>query len=107
MNTASIRQTIGAILSTVTTTANAVTSTLNTVEVGITMLDRYTKTASDHQRKTINAQNVTFDEQLAISTAQEITLMQQDVLEFCKQSPDHSKMFQTNYDRVMAAISAA
>ena len=99
--------TIGSIFGAVSASAGAVTSLFTTATDSVSMLDRYVKDASIRQRKNSAADAVTFDEDLAVRTAKEISNLQLDVIKFCSESEQHKELYTDAYAKVIAAIKAA
>lgn len=85
------RLTLGSILSTVNTTANTVTSTLDAVSSGIGMLNAYIDNAAAHQKARIAVDNEDFIESLVREKAQERTESTLRVQKYINQSQEHAK----------------
>lgn len=105
MATATARMTLGSLFATVGTAANAVTSTLNTTVDAISMLDRYVSDARERQTMRSAVEKLDFTQRLAEEKATEMSERQLQVLEFCAQSADHKRMFETNYDRIIGVLN--
>ena len=88
------RLTLGSILSTVNTTANTVTSTLDAVSSGIGMLNAYIDNAASHQKARIAVDNEDFIESLVREKAQERTESTLRVQKYINQSQEHAKAYQ-------------
>ena len=92
------RLTLGSILSTVNTTANTVTSTLDAVSSGIGMLNAYIDNAASHQKARIAVDNEDFIESLVREKAQERTESTLRVQKYINQSQEHAKAYQEAYE---------
>ena len=92
------RLTLGSILSTVNTTANTVTSTLDAVSSGIGMLNAYIDNAAQHQKARIAIDNEDFIESLIREKSQERTESTLRVQKYISQSPEHAKAYQEAYE---------
>lgn len=101
------RMTVGALLGTVTTTANAVTGTVNGIAKGVGMFDTWIDQLATEQRiraighkeraKTMIAQD------LAMEEAERIVSIE----EFCSKSPSHLSHFQTAHSKYEALLKDA
>lgn len=105
MSTANTRMTIGALLGAVTTSANAVTQTLNLITDGIDMAQNTVSTAKANQLfrnkvDVINYQN-NYIEQAAIQRAQQ----KMQIQEFRKKSSDNATAFDTSLAEIQSALN--
>lgn len=96
------RMTLGAIFGTVGTAAGAVSSTLDTIVGGVSMLDSYVKDASIRQQKRSTIEMSEFADQLLDEAAQLQALRRTQADAFCAQSVTHK----TYYDEAHAKLTA-
>ena len=102
---ASAKLTLGSIFGTINDTANAVSSLVNTTTRGIGMLDAFVTKAANEQRKQHIADDAKFEETLLREFAQEQAEADLKVVEFCKKSADHERLYQKSYDRLNSLLN--
>lgn len=100
----SSRLTFGAMLSTVTTTANTVTATLEAVNQGVGMLTSYVGNAAEHQKLRQLADNETFVEELIREKSFEETQSTLRVSKFISQSDEHHSAYEKAYNKFNAIL---
>ena len=93
----STRLTLGAILNTVSTTANTVTNSLDVVNKSVGMLTAFVDNAADNQKSRIAADRKIFLRSLIIEKTTEVANMNLKAEVFMKQSADHKQHFETAY----------
>ena len=106
MASATTRLTIGALLGMVGTVANTVTQAVETVGVGVSMLDKFASDAQERQEVRSIVDMDDFENVIREEKAAEQAQRQLEVLKFCNQSEDHSRIYQANYDRIGSLLSA-
>lgn len=106
MANASARLTVGALLGAVTTAANTITTSLDTITDGVGMINTFVNDAATKQsiRSVVDMEG--FESALQEEKSQEMTARQLSVLQFCNQSPDHARLYQANYDRIGQILTA-
>lgn len=105
MSVANTRMTIGAVLATVATTANTVTSTFDAVNKAIGMGNTAVSAAASRQKLRVAIDEHTYKTTLIREKAQEETEAKLKVVEFCAQSADHAELFKSSFDELMAVIA--
>lgn len=105
MSVANTRMTLGAVLGTIATTANTVTSTFDAVNKAIGMGNTAVSAAASRQKLRVSVDEHTYKTTLIREKAQEETEAKLKVLEFCAQSSDHADLYQSSFDDLMAVIS--
>lgn len=96
---ASSRLTLGAILQTVSTTANTVTATLDAANKGVGILTAFVDKASTEQRIRHIADKEVFIENLVQEKAEERAVANIKIKKFIDQSPDHHKHYSAAYEK--------
>ena len=94
---ATTRLTLGSILGTVNTTANTVTSIVDVVGSGVSMLTRYVSDAATEQEKRSLINMAKLDEHLIREAAQSEALADLDVQAFRSKSETHDALYTSNY----------
>lgn len=92
------RLTFGAVLGTVQTTANTITSSLDVINSGVSMLTTYVSGAAENQRIRAIADKESFLENLTREKAYEEAASTLKVAKFCQQSADHLKFYTEAYE---------
>lgn len=100
----SSRLTFGAILSTVTTTANTVTATLDAANKGVGILTAFVDKASSEQKLRHVADNEVFIENLIQEKSEERAIANIKVEKFIAQSPEHRKHYQGAYEKFTSLL---
>lgn len=93
----STRLTIGALLNTVSTTANTVTNTLDVVNKSVGMLTAFVDNASENQKSRIAADRKIFLRSLINEKSTEVAHMNLKAEVFMRQSADHKAHFESAY----------
>lgn len=91
------RLTFGAVLSTIQTSANTVTATLDAANQGVGMLTAYVSEAASNQRVRQIADREVFLENLIREKAEERSAANIKVQKFCAQSSDHKSFYEASY----------
>ena len=104
--TATARMTFGALLGTVATTANAVTSVVNTGVEGVSMLDRFVKKHATQQKIDHAADMADYAWRVGMQKAQELATLKQEVRAFCDKSEQHAADYAESFNSIMEAIKA-
>lgn len=94
---ANSRMTLGAVLGTVTTAANTLSSTFDAANKGIGMLNTFVSDAADNQRLRSIANKERFTEQLIEDMAMEDTVRALKIDDFVSQSTQHKSHFEERY----------
>lgn len=100
----STKVTFGALLGAVTSTANSVVAVL---DVGNTLIEKgqlAATTSLKKQRFEVIAEEETFLENLIREKANEDAISALRVKEFCQQSADHNKMYESAYTRYQTLL---
>lgn len=100
----SSRLTFGAILSTVQTTANTVTATLDAANQGVGMLTAYVSEASANQRIRQIADREVFIENLIMEKSEERAMANIKVEKFIAQSAQHKDHYATAYNKFTSLL---
>lgn len=101
---ASSRLTFGAILSTVQTTANTVTATLDAANKGVGILTAFVDKASTEQRIRHVADKEVFIENLIQEKAEERAMANIKIEKFIAQSPAHKQHFGDAYTKFTSLL---
>lgn len=101
------RLTFGAMLQTVTTTANTVTATLDAANQAVGMLTAYVSEASANQKLRQVADREVFIENLIMEKSEERALLNLKVEKFIAQSPAHAKHYQGAYEKFTELLRPA
>lgn len=96
---ASSRLTFGAILQTVSTTANTVTATLDAANKGVGILTAFVDKASTEQRIRHIADKEVFIENLVQEKAEERAIANIKIEKFIAQSAEHHKHYSSAYEK--------
>lgn len=103
---ATTRMTFGAVLSTVTNTANAVSDAVNTVGDAIGMANSFVNNAAIDQKERQVAHRAIFRSQLIRESSMEIAKGNAEALAFARESDDNAKLFTEAQDLLSAAFDA-
>jgi hypothetical protein len=106
MSTATARLTIGAVLGTVGSAANTVSTVLGGVTKSVSMLDQFLDDAIEKQQARSIVDMADFESSLAEEKAQEMAERQLQVLQFCKQSVRHGELYEANFNRISDLLAA-
>ena len=104
-NTTSVRASLGALFGTVSAAANTVTSTMNSAERGISMVDRYISTQETKQKARHKAELERFKDVLIEEMSREDAERKVAVEKFCALSPQHAHHYAQAYDRYTALLA--
>lgn len=96
---ASTRLTLGSILGTVNTTANVVTSAVDVIGAGISMVTRYANDAATEQEKRSLINMAKLDEHLIREAAQTESLADLEIANFRAKSQKHDELYTANYNK--------
>lgn len=102
---ATARVALGSIFRTVSDSANAVSSLVNTTTKSIGMLDKFVTKASEEQRKNHLRDGALFDENLRISFAEEKANLLLKAEEYCNKSELHKEHFNAAYAEMNALLN--
>lgn len=104
--TATGRMTLGAVMGTISNTAGAVSSIVNTGVKGVVMLDNFVESALSEQKKRHALDGVLFDERLLLELSTESAHVRIEADKFCDQSTKHAEHFNSSYAKLAAVLSA-
>ena len=104
-NQSSSRKALGAIMGTVTTTANTVTSTIDAANKGVGMLNKMVSDAADRQQTRSVLDNHIYTATLHQEKAKELTESRLEVKKFMSQSDDHADMYQTSFQELASILN--
>lgn len=107
MTTATARMSLGSVFGLIATTANAVSSMVNTAADSVSMLDNYVQKAKAQQVIEIDADLADYEAQVIEIKAQEASERQSQIEEFCARSPRHAQLYTSNHERLTAALAKA
>lgn len=99
MAASSTRLTLGSILGTVNTTANVITSAVDVLGAGISMVTRYANDAATEQEKRSIINMGKLDEHLIREAAQSESLADLDIANFRAKSQKHDELYISNYEK--------
>ena len=102
---ATSRVAIGSVLATISDTANAVSSIVNTTTKSIGMLDALVTKASNEQRKRHIVDSLNFDQRLAHEHAQEVSNLTKTADEFVAQHPQYKEQYSSAYANVLSLLN--
>ena len=102
----SIKATFGSLLSTVSSTATVVTSTLNAASTGAAMLNQYAEYHAQQQRKDYAVLSLSSDD-VAAEKAATNQIERLRAVKSMNLSAEELVLFQTTQERVKAALLAA
>lgn len=105
MTIANSRMTLGAILGSVATAADTVTSTFDALNKGIGMGNRLISDAAYRQSLRSVVDQHTFKTTLIREKAQEETLAKLKVLEFINKSADNAKFYEESFNELDALLN--
>lgn len=98
--TTSGRMSLTAIFGMVTTTANALTQTVETAGKSVSMLSRFVDKAAEEQLLHHEADLAMLEDRIVEEKAMEAAQRQLEVLTFCKQSAEHEAAYKANLTRI-------
>jgi hypothetical protein len=102
---ANTRMTLGALLGSITTAANTITSTFDAANKGIGMLNRTVSDASDRQNLRSKVDAHTYKTTLIREKAQEETLANLKIAEFINTSPQHELFYKDSFNTLTELLS--
>lgn len=94
------RMTFGTVLSTVSASAQAITTTVNVATKAVGMLDTYVSDAAEKQALRSLVDMEQFEVRLQEEISMEDTERQLKIDEFIGQSNRHQELYQANFDRI-------
>ena len=96
MTNATARMTLGALLGTITTSANAISGVVGTVAAGVQIMDTYVGLQLKQQQSSMLLEADDFDERIIERIGQERTLRQLEVVKFTALSENHATLYDEN-----------
>lgn len=105
MTTANTRITIGALLGAVTTSANAVSQTLNVITDGIDMAQNTVSTLKANQIIRNKVDVINYENNYIEQAAQVRAGQKMQIQEFRKKSSDHATAFDAALDEIQKALN--
>lgn len=101
----SSRQALGAIMGTVTTTAQTVTSTIDAANKGVGMLNKMVSDAAERQQTRSVLDNHIYTATLHQEKAKELTESRRTVDEYIKQSPRHAELYSSAFNELASILN--
>ena len=105
MNQSTARMSLGALLGTVTTAANAVSSTIGTIGAVVGMADTYIGQQVKQQQTTMILESADFEDKLIERVAMETTVRKLELAKFTAQSPAHAQLFDASTAELKAHLA--
>ena len=104
-NQSSSRQALGAIMGTVTTTAQTVTATIGTANKAVGMLNKMVSDAADRQQTRSVLDNHIYTATLHQEKAKELTESRRTIDEYIKQSDRHAELYSSAFDELASILN--
>lgn len=104
MSIANSRMTFASILGAVQTTANTATNTLQAVNQGVGMLNKFVSDASHRQDVRSTLDNAIFEKTLHQEKAQELAESRLQQLQYAAQSKEHATQYQSAFDELATLL---
>lgn len=98
------RSTYGSLLGTITTAANAVTSTLSTIDTSIGMAATAIEDAARRQAARSKLDAHSYKRQIATEKAQELEVLDQSILDWLDGDEARTNRFNATYAELLAAL---
>jgi phage terminase large subunit-like protein len=102
---ATARVALGSVLGTVSSLANAIGTTANTLTTGVDMVNDWATNARLNQRKRTALNEVHADKRMLTELTTEMTNLDIEIEEFCSKSVAHKELFNSNYAQLEAALA--
>lgn len=97
---ATSRTTFGALLNTITTAANAVTSTLSTIDTSIGMASTAIDDAARRQAARSKLDQESYKDTITMEKSMELSLQEESILDWIDGDSGRADRYQANYDRL-------
>ncbi|MFP3645156.1 hypothetical protein [Paraburkholderia sp. SIMBA_054] len=102
---ATARMTIGTVFDTVSNAAVAASTVLGSGIKAVNMLDKYVSDAAEKQEIRSLVDMESFETRLQEEVAMEDTQRHIKLKEFMDKSPEHQRLYQSNFDRIAAVLA--
>ena len=106
MATSSARMTVGALFGTITNAANAVSSTLDSVTKGVSMVEVFVDNAATEQRERTAVDSVGRLQRIIAEKALEMSQRSEQIAKYTSQSDFHKDAYDHNVSLIMSALEA-